>query len=264
MRSADRPAALDLAVTAAAPGANRLERRRVSHPWSLGRGYPGPDGLLDVIPQVAGAGLLAGETLTQRLEVGPGAGLRLVSAGAMLVHGGGGQARSHWHWRLHPAARAMQAAEAHVLLPGADLSLTTRIDLAPGALYLGFEGVCLADPAAPARWRLETRICAPDGTPLLIDRQGANADAVARLRRLPRAPAAFGTLLLIAPPEVAATLPAGPLGLDGAYATVAPLRQGIGRIARLACHDGGALRHAGLSLLHRVAAGLDMVATPLS
>ena len=264
MTGAHRPAALDLVVTAPAPGANRLERRRVSHPWSLGRGYPGPDGLLDVIPQVAGAGLLAGEAVTQRLEIGPCAGLRLVSAGAMLVLGGTAPAHSDWHWHLHPGARAVQTSEAHVLLPGAELRLTTRIDLAPGALYLGFEGVCLAEPAAPVRWRLETTVCGPAGTAFAIDRQGADAAALARLRGLPGAPAAFGTLLLLGPPSIAQALPCGRLDLPGAFAAAAPLREDLGMIARIACPDGGTLRQAGLALMAQTAERLGLATTPLT
>ena len=257
------PPALDVAVLAEAPGRSRLDRRRVAHPWSLGRGYPGADGLLSVIPQVAAAGLLGGDGVLQRVEVGQGAGLRLVSAGAMVVHGGGGPARSRWHWRLGPGARAVQAAEAHVLLPGAALDLDTEIVIDPAAVFLGVEGVCRPGPD-PAAWRAETRVRRPDGTLLLVDRQDADAEALDRLARLPGAPAAFATLLLLGPPETWGALPAGPLDLPGAWGAAAPLRAGAGMAARLAAPDGGALRRATTALLTRTAAALGLSASALS
>ena len=251
--------ALDIAVRREGCGPSRLERRRVAHPWSLGRGYPAADpaGPLTVIPQVAGAGLLSGDAVAQRVEVGAGAALRLVSAGAMLVHGGGRVARSRWDWRLEPGARAVQAAEPHVLMPGAALELVTEVVLAPSGLYLGFEGVCRPG-CDPADWSAQTRALRPHGEVLFADRQAADPDDFARLARLPGAPAAFGSLLLLGPKEVHAALPEGPLDLPGAWGAVAPLRAGAGRMARIACADGGALRAAGLALLARVAGALGL------
>lgn len=259
--ASDPGLALDLAAAPGPDGRTRLVRRRVTYPWSLGRAFPGPDPAapLLVLPQAAAAGLLAGDEVRHRLDLAPGARVRLASAGATVVHAPGalspaqGPAAAAWRFRLDEGAELIVAAEPHVLLPRARLALETEVELAASARLVAFEGVCLADPAAPAAWRTRLVVRRPGGALLFEDRQHASAEALGRLRRLPHAPAAFGTLVALAPAAagILRAFPPGPLELPNAYAACAPLRAGAGVAIRIACADGGALREAGAALVAR-------------
>lgn len=260
------PPALDLVAAPGPDNRTRIVRRRVAYPWSLGRAFAPsrPGEPLLVLPQEAAAGLLAGDRVEQRLTLERDASVRLAFAGATLVladaPGRRRPARSLWRHALGPGARLVAAAEPHALLPGAELDLATEIALDPSATYIGFEGICLAEGPGGCAWRSELTVRRPDGPPLLIDRQAARDEDLRRAARLPGAPAAFGTLLALAPPgaaaRLAAALPPGAIDLPGAYAAAAPLRGGAGLAVRIAAPAGGALRDAGRALLDRAEAAL--------
>lgn len=207
------PPALDLVAAPGPDNRTRIVRRRVAYPWSLGRAFAPsrPGEPLLVLPQEAAAGLLAGDRVEQRLTLERDASVRLAFAGATLVladaPGRRRPARSLWRHALGPGARLVAAAEPHALLPGAELDLATEIALDPSATYIGFEGICLAEGPGGCAWRSELTVRRPDGPPLLIDRQAARDEDLRRAARLPGAPAAFGTLLALAPPGAAAGWP---------------------------------------------------------
>ncbi len=260
--------ALDVAVAIGPDGRSRLARRRARWPVSLGRDYPGAPGEPAVlIPQSAGAGLLAGDALRHRIEVGAGAGLRLVAAGATPVLGPGTTsspttALSETSAQLGEGALLVLAAEPHVLLPGARLALALHAVLPESATLLAFDGVCGSD-GPPGPWRAETVLTRPDGETLFEDRQAAGTTALSAAARLPGRWGAYGTVIALAPPAGRAALgealPEGAVDLaPGAWAAAATLRGGVGVGVRIAARDGGALRAAARRALGLAATALDL------
>lgn len=247
--SETRPA-LDLNIELGADGRSRLAARHVSFPWSLGRGYPGaPGDPVMMIPQVAGAGLLAGDHVTQRIKVARGAALHLVSAGAMLTYGTPGAAPSisDWQVNIDTGASAFLISEPYVLFNDAALSLNQSITLAANATLIGCEGIVLALPSSRSRWQTETIIRRPDGSIVFIDRQKACTDALFRHSELATAWTAFGTVMVLAPshkvPRMEIEQHAGSLAKD-VWIAVSPTRDDSGICARIAAKDGQHLRAA--------------------
>lgn len=244
---------LDLSVSAASGGVMRMHRHRVAFPWSVGRAFGSADaeGALRILPQVAGAGLLSGDSRHQRMSIGPGAAVRVEDAGAIVVHRGKrGPAATAWRYEIAAGARLTIAAEPYALSPGSALHLNTSISYDPSGSFVGFEGVCLAGGGA-ADWRSETVVEDLAGAPLFIDRQSVASADYSRLGALPGKVNAFGSVLILCPPNKtpALSLPSAP----GVYAGMTPLRGDIGAGVRLAAESGGALRAAALSIMDQLA-----------
>lgn len=239
----DSEYALDLSVQS-----GRIVRHRVSFPWSLGRAYVADDwmGGLRVIPQVAGAGLLAGDRVRQRVRLRTQTKLRLESAGAMQVLAGNdGLAASQWHFDVGPGAMLVLDAEPYALMPKAALGLRSLFRLAPGAVVLAAEMVCHIRPEAGqlGSWQTETRVHTTAGAPCFIERQVASCRSFQRCMLLPDKAAAFGTIWVLADQNIAdhstANLPDVPCRIAKSM-----LRAGSGVSLRLAAKDGGTLREA--------------------
>lgn len=250
-------AVLDIAVRPGGDGASRLVRRRVSYPWSLGRGYP-RRGSITIVPQAAGAGLLAGDDFRQRIDVEQGAALRVAPAGATLVHGAmpARTSRSSWEYVVEAGARASIAQEPYVLMEDADLAIRQDLVVDAEAVMIATEAVVLAPGTARARWQLETRVHRPDGTPLVVDRQVATAGGLDRVACLPGGYTAFATVLVLAPPSCLTGLEgeindrlAG--AASGVWGACAPLRAGAGLGVRIAARDGGRARDISRDLHRR-------------
>ncbi|MEM8728995.1 MAG: urease accessory protein UreD [Pseudomonadota bacterium] len=242
--SASAAYALDLSVEH-----GRLVRHRVAFPWSLGRPYSDErwSEAIRIIPQVAGAGLLSGDHVRQRLRLGAHARMRLESAGAMQVLSGDrGVARSDWQFEIGPHAMLVLESEPYALMPTTRLDLRNVIALDPGAILLAAELVCPAVPDKPGEWRSETVVHDLAGCPLLIDRQEMFAQTAARLARLPDHMTAFGTIWIMAQTcsDIVADLPDVP-----ARVGVTALRAGAGFAIRLGARDGGKLRAASRRLM---------------
>lgn len=245
--SRDRPA-LDLAIELGKDDRSRIAARHVSFPWSLGRGYPGPPGdPVLLIPQVAGAGLLAGDQVTQRIRVAGGAALHMVSAGAMLTYGTPGAAPSISDWQidLDTGASAFLVSEPYVLFDDAALSLNQSITLPEDATLIGCEGIVLAQPCNRSRWQTETVVRRPDGSIVFIDRQKAGTDALFRHSGLATAWSAFGTVIVLAPPHKVARLAIEQHAesfTKFVWVAVSPTRNNSGICARIAAKTGQHLR----------------------
>jgi len=198
MLFSDGDAMLDIAVTRGADGASRLVRRRVSYPWSLGRGYPCDDGTVRVIPQAAGAGLLSNDCFRQQITVTSGASLRIDTAGATLVHGASpSQAgRSSWRYILEGSAKASIASEPYVLMEDSELVLRQDLVIDVNAVLVATETVVLAPGVTRASWKLETTASRPDGTQVFKDVQIATSCSLSRTGCLPKAFNAFSTVLI--------------------------------------------------------------------
>ena len=252
----DRPV-LDVAITRGADGRSRLVRRRVCYPWSLGRGYllGGGTRTITIVPQAAGAGLLAGDRFRQQISIGPGASLRFAPAGATLVHGAtpSQTSLSLWRYVLDVSAEASIASEPHVLMEDANLVLRQEFVIDHEAALVATEAVVLAPGVSRASWKLETCVLRSDGSTLFIDNQIASADSLHRTGRLPGAFTAFASVLIIAPPHRRKGL-ARELDrrIRRPEATVwgacAHLRTDAGLGIRLAGRDGGQVRKMALEL----------------
>ncbi len=248
---------MDLIIGLGADGRSRLAFRRVSFPWSLGRGYPGPPGTpVTLIPQVAGAGLLAGDRIGQRIRIEDGAALHLESAGAMLTYGtpGGQGSVSDWAIDLGHGSRAVLLSEPYVLFDDADLTLRQTITLPRFSTLVSCEGICAALPGRRC-WRSEVVVRRPDGTVLFEDRQQVTGELLARLAEMPGTWTSFGTVIVLSED------PDGALGVmtstadrldDGIWTGIAPTRDGSGVCVRVAAGSGQQLRTA-LRILARSA-----------
>ena len=240
---------MDLTIGLGADGRSRLASRRVSFPWSLGRGYPGPPGSpVTLIPQVAGAGLLAGDRIGQRIRIEDGAALHLQSAGAMLTYGtpGGQGSVSDWAIELGHDARAVLLSEPYVLFDNADLTLRQTITLPRASTLVSCEGICAALPGQRC-WLSEIVVRRPDGTILFEDRQQVTADLLARLAAMPGTWTSFGTVLVLSADRNSAleimTSTAERLDND-IWTGVAPTRAESGVCVRVAAGSGQQLRTA--------------------
>lgn len=242
--------ALDLTIARGADGRSRLAVRHVSFPWSLGRGYSGgADDPVMLIPQVAGAGLLAGDHVVQRIHVTPGAALHLASAGAMLTYGtpGGRTSVSDWTVDLDPGARAYLVSEPYVLFDDADLTLRQCFVVAPDATLIGCEGIVCASPGNRSQWHTETIVRRPDGTPVFTDRQTGSRAALSRQAALAGGWIAFGTVLVLTPKPQRALEDIGAIAAEareGLWIGISPTRANSGVCARIAARDGQRLRAA--------------------
>ncbi|QDL91036.1 urease accessory protein UreD [Paroceanicella profunda] len=256
---------LDLAFAPGADGATRIARRRVSWPWSLPRGFRLEPGLLTVLPQAAAAALLPGDRWETRLEAEPGAAARIISAGATLVHGGGGPSRVGWDIAVGAGARLELLPEPWVLTAGACIAQRLDAVVAETGLLVLFDGFCRQHPGAPAQagasWRADTVLRRPDGRVILREHQAVDEDGLRALSRLPGGAGAFGAFTILGPAArlsgVRSAFPPGPLPLAEGYAASAELRGGAGLTLRLVSRDGGALVAAKARLGAAIATALD-------
>ncbi len=260
----DRPA-LDLAIALGRDGRSRIAARSVRYPWSLGRGYSDDRGVT-VIPQIAGAGLLAGDHVRQRIRVERDAAMRLVSAGATLVHGGEtGPARSDWVVEVLPGACAVLVNEPYVLLPGGAVRVRTTFVVAPEAVLIAAEGIVCGLSADPVSFETRTTVSCPERGVLFHDWQRAVSGEIGRASALHGRPTAFATVICVcsafARGDIDGAVPEGPVDLGaGVWAGAAQLARGIGIGIRIAAPSGGCLRAAILRALDTFAgaAGLEI------
>ena len=232
---------------------DRMHRKRVAFPWSLGRAYACETwtGAFRLIPQVSGAGLLSGDHVRQKVHLGAQARLRLESAGAMQVLAGpSGIARSDWNFVLEHGAMLVLDAEPYALMPRAALDLRSHFHLSAEAIVLATEAICCThtDEAQNldelGAWRSQTTVANASGATMFIDRQAASLEGGARLRRLPKGFAAFGTVWVLANIKVAEAAAVDLPDVAPCRIALSPLRAGAGIAIRLAALDGGGLRFA--------------------
>ena len=130
----NRAADLDLCF-ASGPSGTWLKQRHVRYPYALTGTFASPDGALTAIPQSISGGLFDGDRLVERVAVEEGATVRLEEPAARVCHSRRSDgARLHREARCAPQSSLVWAGQPLVLLPGADVTLTTRISLASGAL----------------------------------------------------------------------------------------------------------------------------------
>ncbi|RWA57931.1 urease accessory protein UreD [Mesorhizobium sp.] len=244
------PPQLSLDVGTDASGQSRVVRRHVSWPWSLPRGFHlhGPRGPLTVLPQAAAAALLSGDRWRQEISVSRDGQLRLIEAGATLVHAGP-HGPSSLRWQLFVADDCTLAlfARPFVLTAGAMLRHEIQLCLSQSGTAIICEGVCLRDthPDPGISWQSQLTVERPDRSLVLRDAQLADGAGLLRLDRLCRPARAFGSIMVLAPARrlelLRQDLPDGAFGCGGGYAAIGAVRGDTGLALRLVCADGGAL-----------------------
>ncbi len=120
-------------------------------------------------------GVAGGDRLSIRAGTASGAAALITTPGAgKFYRSAGPRAEQTVHLSVAEGASLEWLPQENILYPGADLRMETRIELAPGARFFGWETHCLGLPANGERFdtghadigcRVER-----DGRPLLIER----------------------------------------------------------------------------------------------
>lgn len=178
------------------------------------------------------AGIVGGDALEIDVEVDDGAGVLLTTpAATRFYRSGGATASCRQRLRVGAGAALEWLPQETIVYDGARLTAETRIELAAGARFAGWEVIGLGRPAAGERFaagRLDFRLSVlREGRPLLLDRLVLNG----------------GDPLLAAGPglqgqTVTATLIAAPAdaGMLAVARDAVPAKAGAG--CGLSCVDG--------------------------
>lgn len=154
-----------------------LMRRRHAGPLAVQRPFhPEPDGTCHSYVLHPPGGVVAGDRLELSASLGPGAQALLTAPSATKLYRsrGGLHAQQEQRFSVGPGARLEWLPQETIAYDGARAALATRVELAPGASFVGCEILCLGRPVAGERFtrgqvaqRLEVY---QDGEPLLIER----------------------------------------------------------------------------------------------
>jgi urease accessory protein len=161
--------------------ATRLHRREHRGPLRVQRAFhpEGPD-ICQVIVLHPPGGIAGGDALTIAAELGPGATAQFTTPGAGKWYKAGGRAASQsLEFRIGSDGWMEWLPQENVVFDGAQARMETRVELAAGARYVGWDVVCLGRMASGERFaqgRLELRTGIwRDGRPLWIEQGGFEA-----------------------------------------------------------------------------------------
>jgi urease accessory protein len=132
-----------------------LARRRHRGPLQVQRAfYPEGPGACHVYVLHPPGGLVAGDEMLVRAEVGAGAHALLTTPAASKVYrrGDGPVARQQQRLAVAAGARLEWLPAETIVFDEAAVELSTRVDLEAGAGFIGWEVLCLGRPAAGARF----------------------------------------------------------------------------------------------------------------
>jgi urease accessory protein len=260
-----------LLVAELAGGRTVLRRQHVGYPFHITRAFQldrmRPD-LATLYLQSASGGLYAADRLTLDLVVGAGAALNLTTQASTVVHDG----RRDGSTMCHSAAVKDNAfcaiiSDPYVLFPGADLHIATTATVAADAILIMAEGFAAHDPHCRggtfARFSTDTRIMAPDGRPLVLDRGSVRGDELSANCGALGGMTAAASFLVIAPPGQLADIASIEAAADacGCLAGVTAAPNGAGLAMRLLAPDGGTLVRgigAAFHIAARAALGVDL------
>ncbi len=165
--------ALDYAVR---NGRTAMVARRHHGPLTVQRPfYPEAEGVCHTYPLHPPAGVVGGDRLSTTLELAEQAHVLLTTPGATRWYRSGG-ATAEWtqQCRLAPGATLEWLPQESLVFDGARARLLTRVELAPGAKFFGWELLCLGRPANDERFMqgsLDQRLeIYRAGEPRLLDR----------------------------------------------------------------------------------------------
>jgi len=168
-------AALDLGF-AAEGGATRLARRAHRGPLVVQRPFlPEGPGVCHVYVLHPPGGLVGGDELTIDVAVDAGAHALVTTPAASKVYRTtGATARQVQRLRVAGGAALEWLPQEAIIFDGARATLDTRVDLEPGARFIGIDAICFGRPAGQAPF--ERGSCRQGfelhraGRPLLIER----------------------------------------------------------------------------------------------
>lgn len=239
---------------ALAGGRTRLVRQHVPYPVHVTRPFhieAARPGLATLYLQSASGGFYRGDDVALAIGVSAGAAVHVTTQAATVVHDSrGGGCRQAVSITVGEGAFCAFVPDPVVMFPGAAFASEITVDLAADAVAILTDGVCRHDPAGGAaafeRWDGATVVRDTTGRVLLADRGGVDGSHLTA----PRSPlgryAAFGTTLLLAPPD---RLPS-PAAIDAAVAAhgciagTGPAPNAAGLAVRLLAPGGGALARA--------------------
>lgn len=120
-------------------------------------------------------GVVGGDRLELSVDLDPGAHVLLTAPGATKFYrSAGAQAEQGHRVRVGEGAVLEWLPHESILFPGARLSARTRVELDPGARFIGWETVCLGRPVIGERFAVGTADLGlevwREGRPLLVDR----------------------------------------------------------------------------------------------
>ncbi len=118
---------------------------RVQRPF-----HPEGPGLCHVYLLHPPGGLVAGDALTIDVALGPGAKALITTPAATKLYRSGDNlrtARQTVRLDVHAGASLEWVPQETIAFSGARARLTTRVDLAPGAAFIGWDILCLGRPA---------------------------------------------------------------------------------------------------------------------
>jgi urease accessory protein len=239
---------------ALAGGCTRLVRQHVPYPVHVTRPFhieAARPGLATLYLQSASGGFYRGDDVALSLAVGDGAAVHVTTQAATVVHDSRGEGcRQAVSITVGEGAFCAFVPDPVVMFPGAAFASEITVDLAPGSMAILTDGVCRHDPAGDGaafeRWDGATVVRDATGRVLLADRGGVEGSDLAGPRSPLGRSAAFGTALLLAPPD---RLPS-PAAIDAAVAAhgcvagTGPAPNGAGLAVRLLAPGGGALARA--------------------
>lgn len=175
-------------------GATRLLRKGQSGPLAVQRPFfpEGPE-VCHVYLLHPPGGLVPGDSLTLQAHVGEGAsGLLTVPAATKIYRSDGRTARQDQIFSVATAGTLEWLPQESILFDGARARLATRVELAPGANFIGWDMVCFGRPACNEGF--SSGACQQNlevwraGRPLLVERaryQGEVLSASYGLRGMP-------------------------------------------------------------------------------
>tara|TARA_Y100001968_G_C19259637_1_gene668632 strand:+ start:176 stop:994 length:819 start_codon:yes stop_codon:yes gene_type:complete len=226
----------------------QLVKKKVTFPWSLGRGYEQRSGIncIRILPQVAGAGLMSGDNFFQRVYLGKDVRARMEDSGSMIVLSGKkGPAATHWEYIVNEGGILILDSEPYCLLDNAKCEVYNTFYLSESATVISLDGFCHSKNLVEkfGFYKNETNVRSLDGKLILMDRQKALADSLYRLSKyVEKGSGAVGTINIFAVEKVSANLIAVVDDLDIPNARTA--FNGIsGFSVRLLAPSGGQLRN---------------------
>lgn len=234
----------------------KLIKKKVTFPWSLGRGYEQKSGIncIRILPQVAGAGLMSGDNFFQRVYLGKDARAKVQDSGSMIVLSGQkGPASTHWEYTVDEGGVLILDSEPYCLLDHARCEVYNTFYLSNSATVIALDGFCHSKNLVEkfGFYKNETKVKSLDGKLILIDRQKALADSLHRLSKyVEKGSGAVGTINIFAVKKVSENLMVVVDDLDIPHARAA--FNGIsGFSIRLLAPSGGQLRNVTKHVLYQ-------------
>lgn len=237
---------------AVAGGRTGIVRQHVPYPFHVTRPFRLDRARPDVATlylQSASGGMYRGDDLRLSLEVGEGAAAHVTTQASTIVHDSHDEAsRLETRVDVAPGGVLVYTPDPMILMPGAAYEGRTRVALREGAVAIVAEGFFGHDPMGEGRpfasVFLDGEVRDPAGQLLVRDRGGLAGGELPS----PSSPLgtcrAYGSMMLLAPHDLATPGLVAELGAAGVFAALSPLPNGAGQGLKLLAPDGGALARA--------------------